>query len=412
MHYNTLNAALAAVECTEEIDPLSLYHVFEQLTEGRHPRGKRYSLALVLSLLIVGKLAGMTTLTAIAEWVRWRADWLRQVLPGTREQFPCPATYSNVLRTVDATQVTHLLASWLTRLEAARRCGTEPSRLLSQPAAQEQHVQLALDGKTLRGTLAHTAPDQRSQHVVSLYETQTGVVLAQQAVPDKGNEITVEAVLLTPTQVAGRIVTADALHTQRKCCADIHRFGGYYVLFAKANQPTLEEDLRLFFSEPPPDCRDWRQARIWSKGHGRLELRELVASTELNEWLAATWPGVEQVFWLQRTISRQGQQHIQTIYGITNLSPTHASAARLLEVVRRHWTIENRLHWRRDVTLGEDHCQVRKGAAPLVLAALNSLVLAVFDFLEVGNVPQQMRRLDAHPAQAVRLVLGSLLTIK
>src|SRR5215472_10071011 len=96
-------------------------------------------------------------------------------------------------------------------------------------------------------------------------------------------------------------------------------------------------------AEPPPDCRDWRQARTWSKGHGRLELRELVASTELNEWLAATWPGVEQVFWLQRTISRQGQQHIQTIYGITNLSPTHASAARLLEVVRRHWTIENRL---------------------------------------------------------------------
>ena len=68
--------------------------------------------------------------------------------------------------------------------------------------------------------------------------------------------------------------------------------------------------------------------------------------------------------------------------------------------------------FRRDVTLGEDHCQVRKGAAPLVLAALNSLVLAVFDFLWVGNVPQQMRRLDAHPAQAVRLVLGSLLTIK
>jgi len=71
---------------------LARSHVFEQLTEGRHPRGKRYSLALVLSLLLVGKLAGMTTLTAIAEWVRWRADWLRQVLPGTRAQFPCPAT--------------------------------------------------------------------------------------------------------------------------------------------------------------------------------------------------------------------------------------------------------------------------------------------------------------------------------
>ncbi len=143
-----------------------------------------------------------------------------------------------------------------------------------------------------------------------------------------------------------------------------------------------------------------------------MERRELVASTELNEWLAATWPGVEQVFCIQRTSSRQGQRHTQTVYGITHLSPMHASAARLLEVVRRHWTIENRLRWRRDVTLGEDHCQVRKGEAPLVLAALNNVVLALFDFLGVRNVAQQMRRLDAHPAQAVRLVLGSLLTIK
>lgn len=412
MHYNTLSAALAAVEPEQEIDALSLYRVFEQITDERHPRGKRYSLALVLSLVILGKLAGMTTLTAIAEWVRWRADWLRQVLPATRAQFPCVATYSHVLRAVDAEQVTHLLASWLTRLEAVRRCGSEPSRLLAQSAAQEHHLQVALDGKTLRGTLAHTAPDQRSQHVVALYETQTGIVLAQQAVPNKGNEITVEAALLTPAQVQGRIVTADAMHTQRACCADIHRFGGYYVLLAKANQPTLEEDLRLFFTEPPPDCRDWRQARTCAKGHGRREVRELIASTELNEWLASTWPGVEQVFCLQRTTYRQGQQHTQTTYGLTNLSPRQAPAARLLEVVRRHWAIENRLHWRRDVTLGEDHCQVRKGTAPLVLAALNSVVLALFDFLGVRNVPQRMRCLDAHPAQAVRLVLGSLLTIK
>jgi len=216
MHYNTLSAVLAPGECWQEVDALSLYHAFEQVPDSRRPRGKRYRLALVLSLLILGKLAGMTTLTAIAEWVRLRADWLHQALPGARAQFPCPATYSNVVRAVEAEEVTQVLASWLTRLEAARRCGTEPSRLLSQPEAREQHLQVALDGKTLRGTLAHTAPDQRSQHVVSLYETQTGIVLAQQAVPDKGNEITLEATLLTPTQVEGRIVTADAMHTRAR----------------------------------------------------------------------------------------------------------------------------------------------------------------------------------------------------
>src|SRR5215471_12790928 len=149
MHYNTLSAGLAPVQDWQEIDALSLYHVFEQITDQRHLRGKRYNLALVLSLLILGKLAGMTTLTGIAEWVRWRADWLRQVLPGAREQFPCVATYSKVLRAVDADQFTQVLASWLTRLEAARRCGAEPSRLLAQPAARELHTQVALDGKTL-----------------------------------------------------------------------------------------------------------------------------------------------------------------------------------------------------------------------------------------------------------------------
>jgi predicted transposase YbfD/YdcC len=367
---------------------------------------------LVLSLLTLGKLAGMTTLAAIAEWVRLRADWLHQVLPAARQQFPCVATYSNVLRMVDDQEVTHLLASWLTRLEAERRCAGEPSRLLTQADAHEQHDQVVLDGKTLRGTLGHAAPDEPSCHLVALYEAQTGVVLAQQAVPDKGNEITLEATLLTPAHVTGRIVTADALHTQRGCCAQIIRCGGDYVLFAKANQPTLEEDLRLFFSEPPPDCRDWRQAATCTKGHGRLERRELIASTELNEFLASTWSGVEQVFCLRRSVEQRGQKRSQTIYGISSLSPKQADASRLLALVRAHWHIENRLHWRRDVTLREDHCQVRKGAAPQVVAALNNLVLALFDFLGVRNAPQLMRRLDAHPTLAVRLLLRSLLTIK
>src|SRR5947209_5392299 len=109
-----------------------------------------------------------------------------------------------------------------------------------------------------------------------------------------------EATLLMPAHVCGHILTADTMHTQRACRSTITRFGGDYVLFAKANQPTLEEDLRLFFCEPPPDCRDWRQAHTCTKGYGRLEWRGLIASTELNEFLASAWPGVEQVFCLRR----------------------------------------------------------------------------------------------------------------
>ncbi len=85
------------------------------------------------------------------------------------------------------------MAQWLTRLSATRRCGSKPSRLRTQEKASQEHTHVALDGKPLHGALAHTAPAQPSQHVVALYETQTGIVLAQHVVPDKGNEITLEA---------------------------------------------------------------------------------------------------------------------------------------------------------------------------------------------------------------------------
>jgi hypothetical protein len=164
------------------------------------------------------------------------------------------------------------------------------------PKHASSRRRLACDGKTVRGTLSPPAPDQRElRRWWRSRRRESCIVLAQHAVPDQGHEMTLEATLVTPTQVQGRIVTADALQTQSTWCADMHRFGGYDVLQASANQPPLAEDGRRFFTEPPLDCRAWRQARPWSKGHGRLERRELVASTDLNEWLAATWPGVEQV---------------------------------------------------------------------------------------------------------------------
>lgn len=412
MDYNTMSDPLKLALDLEAVDEFSLYHAFEQVQDRRQKRGVRYSVALVLTLIVLSKLAGMTTLAATTHWVRLRAATLSQLLPVKREKFPCAATYSNVLQTVEEQEVIQVMAHLLTRLAATRRCGEEPSRLLSQAEARERHVQVALDGKTLRGTLGHAAPDEPSVHLVTLYEVQTGVVLAQQAVPEKKNEISLEAVLLTPPVVHGRIITADAMHTQRVCCATITRFGGHYLFLAKGNQPMLEEDLRLFFREPPQECRDWRQASTCDKGHGRREKRVLVASTELNEFLGTAWPNVGQVFQIERTVWERGQTRQETIWGITSLPPHQATPLRLLQLIRRHWAIENRLHWRRDVSLREDHCQVRKGAAPLVLAAINNTILAILDFLRVSNVPQQMRVFDAQPQRAVRLLLGSLLTFK
>jgi predicted transposase YbfD/YdcC len=378
-----------------EAEVLSIYAVMQRLSDRRRPQGRRYPLGLVLTYILVAKAAGETTLQGIAEWIRLRGKWLQEVLPGVRGSFPCPATYSNVLRAIDPQELTQGLMSLLTRARAQTR----------KPGEQE-HV--ALDGKTLRGTQHHLPEDQKKMHQMNLYETQTGIVLKEQIVGDKENELSRIQEFLTQELLNGRIVSADAFHTQRTFCLGTILAGGEYLLMAKGNHPTLQEDLQLFFTEPPLDCQDWRTDSETNVGHGRLEQRMLIASTELNDFLAKEWYGVQQVFCLRRRVQKPLYCTQEWVYGITSLSPSQADPPRLLSLLRGHWAIENRLHWRRDVTLREDACQVRKGCAPRVLAVLNSFLLALFDWLSVRNVASQMRLFDAQPFLALSLLIRPL----
>jgi predicted transposase YbfD/YdcC len=409
MDYTTLEEAMEHAGLPVETDVFSVYQAFEQIRDGRHKRGVRYSSTLILTLIVLAKLAGMTSLAGIAEWVRLRAGDLNQLLPNPYQSFPCAATYSNVLRALDTQQVRQVLNDVLTRVSAMRR-EREQGPAGAEAAQEKVQTHVALDGKTLRGTLGHLAADQKKMHQLTLYDTHTGVLLKEQVTGEKQNELSIVPQFLTPLLIKGRIISADALHTQHAFCLSVTRWDGDYLLIAKGNQATLADDLRLFFTEPPQDCRDWRTARTVNKGHGRLEIRELVASTELNEFLGNQWVGVAQVFQLTRTVYEKGQMRREVVYGITSLPPSRGSAALLLALVRAHWKIENRLHWRRDVTLREDHCQVRKGEAPRLLALLNSFLLALLDMVGVSTVPKQMRAFDAQPSLAVRLLLGSLLT--
>jgi hypothetical protein len=119
------------------------------------------------------------------------------------------------------------------------------------------------------------------------------------------------------------------------------------------------------------------QATTTDKGHGRLEIRRLWASPALNAYL--DFPHVGQVFWLEREVTElaTGTAHRETVYGVTSLPPAQASPARLLALVRAHWTIENRLHWVRDVTFDEDRSQIRRGAGPQVMATLRNLAISL-----------------------------------
>jgi hypothetical protein len=148
---------------------------------------------------------------------------------------------------------------------------------------------------------------------------------------------------LTPALVKGHIISADARPTQHAFVAVSLGFDGDSVLIAKDNQPTLADDLRLFFTGPPADCLDWRTARTVDRGHGRLAIREVVARTELIEFLAGPWAGIAQVFRLTRTVYEKGTMRREVVNGITSPPPMRALAARLLALVRAHWKIANRL---------------------------------------------------------------------
>jgi predicted transposase YbfD/YdcC len=390
-----------------KIDPASLYAAFEQVTDGRKKKGKRYPLPLLLSVLMLGKLAGETSVNGIVEWIKERqADLCRQL--HWPKRFPTNSTYSEALARCDAQQIVTVIAGVLLKARAVEQCGSEPSRL--QATKQEESLtHVAMDGKTLRGTRGHESEGQPPVHLLSLYDCQSGIVLTQRAVQSKENEISAAAALVHPALVKGRIISTDAMHTQKKWCACVHAYQGYYLSIVKKNQPQMYEDLVDFFDDPEAERQEWRCAKRVQKGHGRLEARELWSSTQMNEWFETEWAGIAQVFRLRRQVKEGDKEREEVVYGLTNLPRKKANAARLLALQQAHWRVENRLHYRRDVTLGEDACQMRMAGAPQALAALNGGVLALMDWLHVSNVASQMRHFCAHPEEALHLLCGKIL---
>ncbi len=389
------------------MDPASLYTAFEQVTDGRKKKGKRYPLPLLLTLLLLGKLAGETTINGVVDWIKERQAELRRQLDWPK-RFPTNSTYSEALARCDAQEIVTVIAQVVLKARAVAQCGNEPSRLLAKPP-QERLTHVAMDGKTLRGTVGHESQAQPGVHLLSLYDCQSGIVLTQRAVQSKENEISAAAALLHPALVKGRIISTDAMHTQKKWCACVHGYGGYYLTMVKKNQPQMYQDLLEFFEDPEAEQEEWRYSKSVQKGHGRLEVRELWVSTQMNEWFETQWAGIAQVFRVRRSVKEGDNEREETVYGITNLPRQTANAARLLRLVQAHWRVENRLHWRRDVTLGEDASQVRIAGAPQALAALNGGVLALMDWLHVKNVASAMRHFCAHPREALQLLCGKLL---
>lgn len=198
--------------------------------------------------------------------------------------------------------------------------------------------------------------------------------------------------------LGGKVTTGDALYCQRDYCRKVMEAGGAYLVIVKANQPTLYEDIGLAF-DTPVFGEEYRFTEDVGHHGDRQEVRRLWSTGALRGYL--DWPGAQQVMKIEREVEQKGKMTCDVRYAITSLGD-HVGPEALLGYVRGHWRIENRLHWVRDVTMGEDASQVRKGSAPQVMAVLRNVVLGILRLMGVPNIAAAIREISWTSGQALR----------
>jgi predicted transposase YbfD/YdcC len=371
-----------------------LYSRFQGLTDQRKARGKRYALETVLLGMFLAKLCGEDKPSGIAEWVALRGKWIASLLGLKRKSMPSHHTYRRILADgVDEEEFEELSRKYFRhRGEAGYR------------------VVVSMDGKILRGTIDTEV--NKGLCLLAVYLPGEGVTLAQVAIESKQNEITAAPTLLGYVDLRNKVVVGDAMHTQRQISIQIGKAGGNYIWTVKGNQPQLLQDLQDWF-DPKVDLlpgmgsppKDFRSSSMTSKGHGRIEVRTLTTSSQLNDFL--DWPFLQQVFQLERhvTISKTARVRHEIVYGITSLPAELASPYQLLQMLRSYWQIENCLHYPRDVSLHEDQTRFKKKSAAHIMAIINNLVLALIANSDFLFIPSARRYFAAHPNAALNLLL-------
>jgi hypothetical protein len=269
-----------------EFEVNSVYEALMSVRDKRTARGKRYRLAQLLTLSVLAKLGGEDEPEGMAEWVKHRAQALRESLGIQRASMPHAVTYRRILGpAIDVAGFEPVVGAFF------KRC-------------QVQAEQLAMDGKTLRGTIE--AGQTRGVHLLAVYGVASGVVLHQVNVLSKENEISAAPKVLSGVELRGKVVTGDALFTQRDLSSQSVETGGQYVWRVKDNQPSLRAAIQRRFGPEKvplgsaPLRTDFQSVTTTTKAHARLETHTLTTSTLLNA--TSDWPYLGQVFRLVRDV--------------------------------------------------------------------------------------------------------------
>lgn len=366
----------------------NLAALLADLPDPRRARGKRHAWGLILTLVGLALASGARGMEATVRWVAERREELVGQFAPPRGVLPSASTLRRAVRALDCAALEARVAMFVAGLPTA----APPARWRG----------LAVDGKAVRGANLHGA----GCHLVSVARHGDGYVLQQAAVGAKTNEITAVPALLAGRDLGGCVVTMDALLAQRALVRQIVAQGGHYLVVVKANQPALHEALaETFAAECPVWPSDHRAShRTVGKAHGRLETRTLERTAALNAHL--DWPQVGQV--LRRTchavLLTRGTVRHEVTYGLTSLPVADATPAEIERLWRGHWTIENRVHYIRDVVFGEDANQARVGSTPQALAALRNALLSLLRALGWQSITNALAHHGAYLHRAFHLL--------
>lgn len=377
-----------------EAEPVAgdLVDHFAVIADPRQGRWVVHPVAAVLALCAAAVVAGMRSFTAIAGWV---ADVPVADLAGlyarcgsaVQVRAPSKATLWRVVTGVDAAQADAAIGAWLLSRKAVDDIAADADADTDaggggadgEAGITDTDV-VAVDGKTLRGA----RDDEGNQPHLLAAMTHTGLVVGQVEVGAKTNEIPMLSTLLDTLDIAGRVITADALHTQRETADYLHRRGANFFFCVKENQPKLFAAL---------DALPWQDTPIacerTERGHGRLErrtIRVLPAPEDLP------FPHVRQATLIERYVSDLHQHHQSAVavLGITSLPTDRGTPIRLAALARKHWGIES-LHWLRDTLYREDESHTRTRSGPRVMAALRNPAIGAIRLLGRTDITETTR---------------------
>ena len=353
-----------------KMEPIGFLDFFRNIPDHRVERHKVHRVEEILLVTFCGIITGCEGWDDIELYGESKLDFLRRYLP-FKSGVASDDTLRRFFRTLDPEKFESCFVDWVKSFQIDLE-----SKII------------AIDGKTSRGSFDG---DNRPLHLLNAFVSELGLSLGQLKVATKSNEIKAIPVLLEMLDLAGSIVTIDALGCQSSITEKIIENKADYVLALKGNQGALHEDVVMFFKRKPPKIKRYIYKEN-STGHGRNEIRQCVVADDID-WLRTRhpqWCSLKSIVEIESTREIKGNETTEKRYYISSLS---ADPKRILEVVRQHWGIENKLHWVLDVCFGEDQSRIRKGNAPRNISIIRKTALNLLQIIKATRPRISMKRM-------------------